>query len=522
MSCSSLFWAMFQGGKLDLYFVKRPLVERYAEGLPEASAGAVSLVDRRVLPDGMPVVLGADMNPVEPLCSWFRHLAYLGRDPETMRSYAYVVLRLADYLAFRGRDLLSATEGDLVAYRRQRLELRAVPIGPETWDRESSTVNGLFAWLRKAGHLTHGPLRMPKAYGSGMFHGMQVRHLALEQYLFFRDVGLGGQRPDGEVDSAFRGGFPHRNRAAAELALMTGMRKREWSTVLLPELFTSAELTRPKDDHPGGELIFAPFDTHRIGGVFAGWLKRRGVTVGGKQDIRRLRNRTRGVRLMTTADWAHNSVHHAPPAPESKLFRPDEPVLQGRPLRSGIEVPAFGRSDRWPFDAVRRPANVAPAHWVAIFKLFPGEWNMRIRELLMVVLNPQHPALLDTGVDLGRDPMDLRTMPKFLSGFRTLIAWTTQESLGPHPLAWTSSDMHRFLTSKEDADRSPASLRLYAKSVRLLHKLSPALTGGGLPADPWPGRTIRAIANDTRDTSELTTPNIRPETWFALVVCHER
>jgi hypothetical protein len=92
-------------------------------------------------------------------------------------------------------------------------------------------------------------------------------------------------------------------------------------------------------------------------------------------------------------------------------------------------------------------------------------------------------------------------------------ASTTQESLGPHPLAWTSSDMHRFLTSKEDADRSPASLRLYAKSVRLLHKLSPALTGGGLPADPWPGRTIRAIANDTRDTSELTTPNIRPGTW---------
>jgi site-specific recombinase XerD len=227
---------MFQGGKLDLYFVKRPLVERYAEGLPEASAGAVSLLDRRVLPDGMPVVLGVDMRPVEPLCSWFRHLAYLGRDPETMRSYAYVALRLADYLAFRGRDLLSATEGDLVAYRRQRLELQAVPIGPETWDRESSTVNGLFGWLRETGHLTHGPLRMPKAYGSGMFHGMQVRHLALEQYLFLRDVGLGGQRPDGEVDSAFRGGFPHRNRAAAELALMTGMRKREWSTVLVPEL----------------------------------------------------------------------------------------------------------------------------------------------------------------------------------------------------------------------------------------------------------------------------------------------
>ncbi|MEU6242335.1 hypothetical protein [Streptomyces sp. NPDC047024] len=56
-----------------------------------------------------------------------------------------------------------------------------------------------------------------------------------------------------------------------------------------PYLFTSAELTRPKDDQPGGDLVFAPFDTRRTGGAFAGWLKRWGVTVGGKQDIRRLR-----------------------------------------------------------------------------------------------------------------------------------------------------------------------------------------------------------------------------------------
>ncbi|MEU1447151.1 site-specific integrase [Streptomyces mirabilis] len=222
---------------MDLYFVKRPLVERYSDVLPEGSAGAVSLLERRVIPDGMPVVLGPDMRPVEPLSSWFRYLAYLGRDPETMRSYAYVVLRLAEFLAWRGRDVLTATESDLLAYRRQRLEVQSVPIDPvTTWDREASTVNGLFGWLAEAGHVRHRPLRMPKAYGSGLTQAMQVRHLVLEQYLFFRDVGMGGQRPDGEIDTAFRGGFPHRNRAAVELALMTGMRKREWSSVLLPEL----------------------------------------------------------------------------------------------------------------------------------------------------------------------------------------------------------------------------------------------------------------------------------------------
>lgn len=221
---------------LDLYFVKRSLIEEYAESLSSPATGATALLDKRVLPDGMPLVLGADMRPAEPLCSWFRHLAYLGRTPDTMRSYAYVAVRLMDYLATRGKDLASASEVDLVAYRRQRLELQKSPVGPETWDRESSSVNSLFRWLRETGYRSHGPLRMPKAYGSGVAHGMHIRHLTLEQYLFFRDVGLGGQLPDGQLDLAFRGGFPHRNRAAAELALMTGMRKREWATVLLPEL----------------------------------------------------------------------------------------------------------------------------------------------------------------------------------------------------------------------------------------------------------------------------------------------
>ncbi|WP_119730098.1 hypothetical protein [Thermomonospora amylolytica] len=110
-------------------------------------------------------------------------------------------------------------------------------------------INGLFEWLVERGDRRRRPLRLPRRYGSGLSRQMQVRHLTLEQYLFFRDVGLGGQRPDGEVDLAFRGWCPHRNRAAVELALMTGMRKREWSSVLLPELATG-------DRRPGDPVRF--------------------------------------------------------------------------------------------------------------------------------------------------------------------------------------------------------------------------------------------------------------------------
>ncbi|MFF3336338.1 hypothetical protein ACFYWX_43720 [Streptomyces sp. NPDC002888] len=60
--------------------------------------------------------------------------------------------------------------------------------------------------------------------------------MELDQYLFFRDVGFGGLEPGGALDLGFRGWRPHRNRSALELALLTGMRIQEWSTLLLPEL----------------------------------------------------------------------------------------------------------------------------------------------------------------------------------------------------------------------------------------------------------------------------------------------
>jgi hypothetical protein len=66
--------------------------------------------------------------------------------------------------------------------------------------------------------------------------GIDIRHMTLAQYRYFRDVGLGGQLPDSQASTVFRGRAPIRNRAAADLALSTGMRPEEWSTVLLPEL----------------------------------------------------------------------------------------------------------------------------------------------------------------------------------------------------------------------------------------------------------------------------------------------
>lgn len=159
-----------------------------------------------------------------------------------MRAYAYVVRRLGVFLAGRGADFLSAGEADLVAYRRARTELGDRPIDEVTWGREAVVINAFFGYLLERGVIRRRPFRLAGRRGvsnsldSGVRRDVQVRHMAVEQYLYFRDVGLGGQLPDGGVSTVFRGWAPHRNRAGLELALLTGMRLQEWSTVLLPEL----------------------------------------------------------------------------------------------------------------------------------------------------------------------------------------------------------------------------------------------------------------------------------------------
>ncbi|WP_277438220.1 hypothetical protein [Streptomyces sp. SPB162] len=198
------------------------------------------LLEHRSIPDGMPLFLDEDMRPVAPVCHWFRAMAYERRDPETMRKYAYIVRRVDGFLTKRETGLLGATEADLVAYRRSRTELQEEPVDGATWDTEAVVINLLYTFLVDQGYLRRKPLRVrrgrPSSLGSGMVREMQVRHMTVEQYLYLRDVGFGGQLPGAEIDETFRGHTPHRGKAGLEFALLTGARKQEWSTLLMPEV----------------------------------------------------------------------------------------------------------------------------------------------------------------------------------------------------------------------------------------------------------------------------------------------
>jgi Phage integrase, N-terminal SAM-like domain len=106
-----------------LSFVDSALVRRDLGDQVVDSDRVAWLLTYRAIPDGMPVFLDeVSMRPVEPLCSWFRHLAYEDKSAKTLREYAYVVRRFVHFLRARGRDVVTATESDLRAYRVMRVE----------------------------------------------------------------------------------------------------------------------------------------------------------------------------------------------------------------------------------------------------------------------------------------------------------------------------------------------------------------------------------------------------------------
>ncbi|MEU4711626.1 site-specific integrase [Nocardia salmonicida] len=224
---------------MELFFTGRSRLPADGNVSGISQPELAQLLARRLVPDGLPVLLDSAMRPVEPLSSWFRHLALLGRSPKTMRKYAYVALRLHEFLAGRGRDLLSATESDLLEYRLLRTRAQAMPITRVTWEPEATAINRLYDWLVSEQRIPKSPWRQlggRDTFRNSIPRDMRIRHMTLEQYLYFRDVGLAGMRPDATVDPSFRGRSAHRSRAGVELALLTGMRIGEWSTILLPEL----------------------------------------------------------------------------------------------------------------------------------------------------------------------------------------------------------------------------------------------------------------------------------------------
>ncbi|GAB3977511.1 hypothetical protein GCM10029978_067420 [Actinoallomurus acanthiterrae] len=200
----------------------------------------------------------------------------------------------------------------------------------------------------------------------------------------------------------------------------------------------------------------------------------------------------------------------------SGVFADDEPVLQSSPLLPGAEIPRFGNTTSWPMRAVRRPANITPSAWdISFAGVADPIWNLRAREISMALLNPTHPAVKARVLNLRPRPAQGRSVRATIQRLRTLAAWATKQGLPSNLSLWQDDDCKAFIANRRE-ELGPSSIHTYILLIKLLHRLSPLLTGGGLTTDPWPGTTSGKAAH-LHQTMYLSTPNIPPQTWFPLV-----
>ncbi|MFJ3301413.1 integrase [Streptomyces bacillaris] len=199
-------------------------------------------------------------------------------------------------------------------------------------------------------------------------------------------------------------------------------------------------------------------------------------------------------------------------------FGPDEPILTSHTLLPGAVSPLFGRRDEWNLNGVlRRPANLHPAAWKLKFDALTDIWNLRARELVVILLNPRHPTVLAAGIITRRRPASPQTAIQRLRGLRALAAWAEERELPQHLGAWPEHQLHVRIADLKEG-RAVSTVVGHMTVIRELHRCGPLLTGGGLARDPWLGMSSRAALGILPSGSRtLSTPVIPPEVWFPVV-----
>lgn len=252
---------------------------------------------RAALPAGCPVLMDDRWHPVEPWLTYFRILAgAVARS--TLRNYAYDALRFASFLEKRGTSVGDACQEDIVAYRDSRRRTASRPVSPATWQRETVVIRGIYSLLRQQGVLQRDPwitLGRATVLGRPWREEPDIRPLSFEQWRFFRDVGLAGRTIGGQLDESWRGRNPLRGVTGAEIAVTTGMRVSEFSTLL------DAEVPRAVGDRGGSVLL----------GACAKYQKRRRVhlpaTTLRAVDLYRSTERRATVRASAESLWKRRS-----------------------------------------------------------------------------------------------------------------------------------------------------------------------------------------------------------------------
>jgi integrase len=219
---------------------------------------------RPAIPEGMPVLVDDDLRfdgDGGPRASvavnrWLRELPFSGApSPGTWAVYARVLRDWMTFCAeygtnvFAGREDLKAVLGAYAVHRAEGPE--PARFAATTWNRHVSVLSCFYQWAVAEGYAGGVPFSYAQAqvrYGD-VRRDAQVnlarrrvpkRHVTI-RYLEpdFADLfigALGGLGPDGMPDSGYRGRELARNFAVGKLALASGLRRQEFSYLLVYEI----------------------------------------------------------------------------------------------------------------------------------------------------------------------------------------------------------------------------------------------------------------------------------------------
>lgn len=224
-----------------------------------ASASRITVRERRSasgLDADVPVILSDGAVYDAGLDRFLLDLPLHGvRSRHSLRAYAYDIAVWLRFLGeARGATVWAAGREDVLAYHRaRRRDDAAFRISARSWNRAVAALDKLYRWGEEQGLIAAAPFarrvvwRRAAGGGRGCITSTNtayergagradIRHLSLEAFRIFRDVGLRGLDPDGLERPGARDRNGVRNALFAELLLVTGLRLEEASRLMAFEV----------------------------------------------------------------------------------------------------------------------------------------------------------------------------------------------------------------------------------------------------------------------------------------------